>query len=68
MSISRFQRDRLYQDEELFNNLLPYVKWDEINQVFVHSDASLWSIWQLSPLPLTSISDAAAFQACATLQ
>lgn len=68
MSISRFQRDRLYQDEELFNKLLPYVKWDDVNQVFVHSDASLWSIWTLAPLPLTSISDTSAFQACATLQ
>jgi hypothetical protein len=68
VSISRYQRDRLYQDEELFNKLLPYVKWDEDNRVFVHSDASLWSIWQLAPLPLTSISDAAAFDACARLQ
>jgi len=58
----------LYQDEELFNKLLPYVKWDDVNQVFVHSDASLWSIWQLAPLPLTSISDASAFQACSTIQ
>lgn len=68
MSITRITRQRLYDDEALFNSLLPYVKWDEKNQVFVHSDASLWSIWQLSPLLLTSTSDAYAFQTCATIQ
>ncbi|MCC6952813.1 MAG: TraC family protein [Deltaproteobacteria bacterium] len=68
MSISRLTRQRLYQDEALFNSLLPYVKWDEEQQVFLHSDASLWSIWQLHPLPATSISEGSAFQACQTLQ
>lgn len=68
MNISRLTRQRLFQDEALFNNLLPYVKWDAANQVFLHSDASIWSIWQLSPLILTSTSDATAFQTCASLQ
>ncbi len=68
MSITRLTRQRLYDDEALFNELLPYVKWDDRNQVFVHSDASLWSVWQLSPLLLTSTSDAYAFQTCATIQ
>ncbi len=68
MSISRLTRARLYQDESLFNNLLPYVKWDDENQLFLHSDASLWSMWYLKPVLLTSISDAAAFQTCAAVQ
>ena len=68
MSISRFTRQRLYKDEKLFNSLLPYVKWDEQNQVFVHSDASLWSIWQFAPIPITSVSMPAAFQICQALQ
>lgn len=68
MSINRLTRQRLYQDEELFNKLLPYVKWDHENFLFVHGDASLWSIWQLRPILLTSISDAAAFQTCHGVQ
>ena len=68
MSISRLTRARLYQDESLFNNLLPYVKWDGENMIFLHSDASLWSMWYLKPVLLTSISDAAAFQTCAAVQ
>ena len=68
MILTRRTRDRLYQDEELFNTLLPYVKWDEEQEVFLHSDASIWSIWELDPLVLTSISDAEAFQICKSLQ
>lgn len=68
MSISRLTRKRLYQDEALFNDLLPYVKWDQENRVFVHADASIWSIWYLKPVLLTSISDAAAFQTCFGVQ
>lgn len=68
MSINRLTRQRLYEDEQLFNKLLPYAKWDEVNQVFLHADASIWSIWQLNPLLLTSISDAAAFQITHTIQ
>ena len=67
-SISRLTRQRLYEDEALFNSLLPYVKWDEDRMVFLHSDASIWSIWELKPLLLTSTSDAEAFQNCAALQ
>ena len=68
MSISRLTRQRLYEDEALFNQLLPYVKWDAEHQVFVHADASIWSMWLLSPLLLTSTSDAYAFQTCAAVQ
>lgn len=68
MSISRLTRQRLYQDEALFNNLLPYCKWDDENKVFLHADASIWSIFVLRPVLLTSISDAAAFQTCAAVQ
>lgn len=68
MSITRLTRDRLYQDEALFNELLPYAKWDEENQVFVHADASLWSIWELSPLLLTAASEAVAYQTCSSFQ
>ena len=68
MSINRLTRQRLYEDEQTFNSLLPYVKWDYENMVFLHSDASIWSIWQLNPVLLTSISDAAAFQTCAGIQ
>jgi hypothetical protein len=68
MSISRLTRQHLYQDEAVFNELLPYVKWDEKNLVFLHADASLWSIWQLDPLLLTSTSNAHAFQTCQMMQ
>ncbi len=68
MSISRLTREKLYKDEELFNSLLPYVKWDEQRGVFVHSDASLWSIWVADPMWLTSTSDSDAFNSCTTLQ
>lgn len=68
MSINRLTRQRLYEDEQLFNKLLPYAKWDEANGVFLNADASIWSIWELSPLLLTSISDAAAFQITHTVQ
>ena len=66
--LNRLTRQRLYKDEKLFNNLLPYVKWDPENMVFLHGDASIWSIWQLRPILLTSVSDAAAFQSCASVQ
>ncbi|MCC6221834.1 MAG: TraC family protein, partial [Deltaproteobacteria bacterium] len=68
MSIYRYRRQSLYEDEALFANLLPYVKWDTNNFVFLHADASIWSIWQLQPLLLTSTSDAHAFEACASVQ
>lgn len=68
MSISRLTRQRLYKDEQLFNGLLPYVKWDQDRQVFLHADASIWAIFELKPLLLTATSDAEAFQICASLQ
>lgn len=68
MSIDRLTRERLYADEELFNKLLPFTKYDEEQQLFVHSDASIWSIWELQPRWITSTSDAQAFQLCDNLQ
>jgi hypothetical protein len=68
MSINRITRERLFQDEKLFNSLLPYAKYDDDHKLFVHSDASLWSIWDLQPLWLTKTSDSEAFQICASIQ
>ncbi len=67
-SINRLQRDRLYKDEDLFNSLLPYEKWDEEQQIFVHSDGSLWSLWELSPKWICTVSDTEAFQICEGIQ
>ena len=68
MNLTRLLRNQLYEDEALFNNLLPYVKWDPETQLFIHSDASFWSIWELDPLLLTSTSDVQAYRACAAVQ
>lgn len=68
MDIYRSTRERLYKDESLFNNLLPYVKWDEERQVFIHADASLWSIWELKPIVLSTISTQEAFQITSQIQ
>ena len=68
MSINRITRERLFQDEKLFNSLLPNAKYDDDHKLFVHSDASLWSIWDLQPLWLTKTSDSEAFQICASIQ
>ena len=68
MSINRITRQRLYQDEELFNSLLQYAKYDEEYQVFVNADAAIWSVWELSPRWLYTISDEEAFQICGNLQ
>ncbi|NMC63325.1 MAG: TraC family protein [SAR324 cluster bacterium] len=68
MSINRITRDRLFQDEALFNELLPFARYDKEHNVFVHSDASLWSIYELQPLWLTKVSDAEAFHVCEQLQ
>ena len=62
MSINRITRERLYQDESVFNQLLPYVKYDPEYGFFIHSDASLWSMWELSPRWMTSTSDQEAYQ------
>ncbi len=61
MSLSRITRERLYKDETLFNQLLPFHRYDDKRGVFVHVDASLWSIWELQPKWITSTSDAEAF-------
>lgn len=62
MSITRITKARLFDDEELFNKLLPFAKYDESTGLFLHADASLWSIWELTPLNIVSISDSRAFQ------
>jgi hypothetical protein len=58
----------LFQDEELFNKLLPFARWDQENEIFVHTDASLWSIWELQPKWITKVSDTEAFQLCERVQ
>jgi hypothetical protein len=68
MGINRLTRERLFQDETLFNQLLPFARWDETHELFVHSDASLWSIWELQPQIITKTSDAEAFQLCSHIQ
>lgn len=68
MGISRITKQRLFQDEALFNTLLPFAKWDEETKVFVHSDASLWMVFELHPKWLTKTSDADAFQLCQNIQ
>lgn len=67
-SINRITRQRLYEDEKLFNDLLPYAKYDEHQMLFVHSDASLWSVWELEPKSIIKASDAEAFQTSGELQ
>ena len=68
MSINRITRERLFQDEALFNKLLPFARYDEEQDLFVHSDASLWSIWELQPQWITKTSDSDAFQLCSSIQ
>jgi hypothetical protein len=68
MSINRITRSRLFQDEELFNKLLPYAAYDEELGLFWHADTSLWAIIELHPLLMLSISDQKAFQVCEQVQ
>lgn len=68
MSINRLTRKRLFQDEELFNKLLPFARYDSENDIFIHTDASLWSIWELQPKWITKVSDAEAFQLTERIQ
>jgi len=68
MSITRLTRERLYQDEHVFNKLLPFAKYDEEFEQFIHADASLWSLWELSPQWITKVSDVDAFQMCQSVQ
>ena len=62
MGINRLTRNRLFQDEELFNKLLPFARYDQENELFIHTDASIWSMWELQPKWITKVSDAEAFQ------
>lgn len=64
MSITRLTRDRLFKDEGLFNSLLPHAKYDQEYELFINSDASLWSIWELQPLSIIKATDAGSFQVC----
>lgn len=68
MSISRLTKERLFKDERVFNELLPYAKYDEEFQLFLHADASLWQIFELQPQWITKTSDAAAFQLTESMQ
>lgn len=68
MSINRITRQRLYQDENTFNSLLPYTKFDDEYKLFIHSDASIWSLWELNPQWLVSTSDSQAFELCDQVQ
>jgi len=68
MSINRLTRERLFSDERLFNELLPFTTYDEEYQLFIHSDASLWAIFELQPQWITRTSDAEAFQLCESIQ
>ncbi len=68
MSINRLTRQRLFQDEELFNKLLPFARYDMEHEIFVHTDASLWSLWELQPKWITKVSDTDAFQLCERVQ
>lgn len=68
MSISRITKQRLFQDEAIFNELLPYAKYDDEQGLFLHADASIWSIWELQPKWLTQTSDDQAFQLSQSLQ
>lgn len=68
MSISRITKQRLFEDEALFNELLPFAKYDTEQELFIHSDASLWSLWELQPKWITKVSDTEAFHVCEQLQ
>ena len=68
MSINRITRERLFQDESLFNELLPFAKYDEEQGLFVHTDASLWAMFELQPLWITKVADQEAFQVTEQLQ
>ena len=67
-SINRLEKERLHKDVELFNKLLPFAKYDEEFELFVHADGSLWSLFELQPKWLTKVSDAEAFQMCEQVQ
>lgn len=68
MSINRLTKERLFKDERLFNELLPFAKYDAEQQLLIHSDASLWSIWELQPKWITKVADSEAFQTCEQIQ
>lgn len=68
MSIDRLTRERLYKDEALFNELLPFAKYDEEQGLFIHTDASLWSLWELKPKIFATASDSEAFQLTGRIQ
>lgn len=66
--ITKYQREHLFKDEELFSHLLPYAAYDEETSLFWHADASLWAIFELEPLWILSVSDQQAFQITSQFQ
>jgi TraC protein len=68
MSISRITRQRLFEDEKLFNGLLAYARYDAEMEMFIHTDASLWTLFELNPKWITKVSDAEAFQLSERMQ
>lgn len=52
----------MFEDEALFNQLLPFARFDAEMDIFIHTDASLWTIFELKPRWITQVSDADAFQ------
>lgn len=68
MGISRLTKQRLFEDEALFNKLLPFAKYDQEQGIFIHTDASMWSVWELNPQWITRTSDSDAFALCDGVQ
>jgi hypothetical protein len=66
--LNRTTRKRLFEDEELFNHLLPFARYDSEKGLFLHTDASIWAMYELEPKLLTSTSDTDAFETCSQLQ
>lgn len=66
--INRVTRKRLFEDEELFNHLLPFAKYDTELGIFIHTDASLWAMYELEPKLLSLTSDTDAFEMTSQLQ
>jgi hypothetical protein len=67
-TLDRITRERLFKDADLFNSLLPFAKYDEEKELFIHTDASLWSLWELQPLWILKVNDQGAFKTCEQFQ
>ncbi len=62
VSLSYIQKKRIYEHEESFSSLLPYASYDEKNGLFIHHDASLWSIFEFEPISIVNVSDSDALE------